>query len=309
MKETALDRVSRALNLIPFIAGNPGLSIAQIAERFNSTPVQISKDLSLLHMCGLPGYTHLELLDIDYEDPDYVEVTDAQVLDQPRSLTQIEALTLVLGLQLLSEIAKEPAERESISELQKRLGKLIGEEFTRSVTIADGVIESPVVKDLRDAISNSHIVSITYNSASSDTITSRKIFPIDLFFKDGVGYLQAALVDGLEYRTFRVDRILEFEIEASDQEFISKLKEPDFAQREIEIEMGEDGIFFLEKHNEIVTSSREADGTFFITLKVSSLDWIKRVICSWPSRITVVKPLDLAEVVHEITRSTLENYS
>ena len=59
MKETALDRVSRALNLIPFIAANPGLSILQIAERFDSTPAQISKDLTLLHMCGLPVYTHL----------------------------------------------------------------------------------------------------------------------------------------------------------------------------------------------------------------------------------------------------------
>ena len=73
--------------------------------------------------------------------------------------------------------------------------------------------------------------------------------------------------------------------------------------------MGEDGIFFLEKHNEIVTSFREVEGNLYISLQVSSLEWIKRVICSWPSRITVTKPLDLAEVVHEITRDTLENYS
>ena len=167
MKETALDRVARALNLIPFIAGNPGLSITQIAERFKSTPAQISKDLTLLHMCGLPGYSHLELLDIKYDDPEFVEVTDAQVLDQPRSLTQIEALTLVLGLQLLSEIATDPAEKANISNLQNRLSKIIGEDFARSISISDGVVESPMVKEIREAISRYQFIScLLYTSPS-----------------------------------------------------------------------------------------------------------------------------------------------
>ena len=73
--------------------------------------------------------------------------------------------------------------------------------------------------------------------------------------------------------------------------------------------MGEDGLFFLEKHNEIVTSSKEVNGTFFLTLKVNSSDWIKRVISSWPGRITVVKPVDLAQEIDEITRTALLNYS
>jgi len=309
MKETALDRVARALNLIPFIAGNPGLSITQIAERFKSTPAQISKDLTLLHMCGLPGYSHLELLDIKYDDPEFVEVTDAQVLDQPRSLTQIEALTLVLGLQLLSEIATDPAEKANISNLQNRLSKIIGEDFARSISISDGVVESPMVKEIREAISRYQFISITYNSASSDSITTREVFPLDLFFKDGIGYLQAVLPTGDELRTFRVDRIINLSAGTIDSEFATRMRTPEAKERVVEIEMGEDGIFFLEKHNEIVTSFREVEGNLYISLQVSSLEWIKRVICSWPSRIKVIKPLDLAEVVHEITRDTLKNYS
>ena len=101
MPESAIDRVSRALDLIPFLVANPGLSISEIAQEFSSTEAQISSDLSLLHMCGLPGYSHLELLDISYEDPEFIEVVDPQVLDKPRSLTSIEAMSLVLGLQVL----------------------------------------------------------------------------------------------------------------------------------------------------------------------------------------------------------------
>ena len=309
MKETALDRVSRALNLIPFIAANPGLSIVQIAERFDSTPAQISKDLTLLHMCGLPGYTHLELLDIDYEDPEYVSVLDPQVLDHPRSLSQTEALTLMLGLELLSEIAKDPTEREAISKLQERISKIIGEDFARAITIADGVVESPIMKDLELAISDSRFIQITYNSASSDTVTTRTVFPTDLFFKDGIGYIQALMKDSVEMRTFRIDRIIELELGESDPTFAEHSHSSSNAEIEIEIEMGGDGIFFLEKHNEIVTSSKEVNGTFFLNLQVNSSDWIKRVISSWPGRITVVKPVDLAKEIEEITRAALQNYS
>ena len=309
MKETALDRVERALNLIPFISSNPGLSITQIAERFGSTPTQISKDLTLLHMCGLPGYTHLELLDIDYEDPEFIQVTDAQVLDHPRSLTQLESLTLVLGLQLLAELAKDPQERESIIALQSRLSSMIGDEVKNSITITDGLLETPIVKEIQVAISQSRVITFTYDSASSDTINSRRVFPLEILFKDGIGYLQAANPETLEIRTFRVDRIIEMTVGEVDAEIHSRLSAPTHSEIEIEIEMGEDGLFFLEKHNEIVTSYQEAAGQFHITLAVSSPDWIKRVIASWPSRIKVVKPLDLAEVIEEIARQTLDNYS
>ena len=166
-----------------------------------------------------------------------------------------------------------------------------------------------MVKEIREAISRYQFISITYNSASSDSITTREVFPLDLFFKDGIGYLQAVLPTGDELRTFRVDRIINLSAGAIDSEFATRMRTPEAKEQVIEIEMGEDGIFFLEKHNEIVTSFREVEGNLYISLQVSSLEWIKRVICSWPSRIKVIKPLDLAEVVHEITRDTLKNYS
>ena len=50
MAETALERTSRALDLIPFVAANPGLSIEELAIKFESTPSQIFKDLEMLFM-------------------------------------------------------------------------------------------------------------------------------------------------------------------------------------------------------------------------------------------------------------------
>jgi proteasome accessory factor C len=310
VREGALDRVARALNLIPFITHNPGLSVVQIAERFNSTPAQISKDLSLLHMCGLPGYSHLELLDIDYEDPEYVSVTDAQVLDQPRSLTQVEALTLVLGLQALSELSTNPEERLAITNLQSRIGALYENQISAQITISDAVVESPVIAEVDRAIREKRFVTIEYNSASSDSLTTRTIFPLDLFYLNGIAYLHAIGVAEGEERTFRIDRIQNYSTGEIDAEFANGFTSRNHASdhKEVQIEMGEDGLFFIEKHNEIVTSSNEVGGIYQITLTVTPGEWILRTLLAWPSPITVVQPASLSQQLRERIAGTLANY-
>ncbi len=310
MNENALDRVSRALNLIPFILNNQGLSIQQLAQRFNSTPAQISKDLSLLHMCGLPGYTHLELLNIDFEDPENVAVNDPQVLDQPRSLTQVEALTLVLGLQLLSELSTQENERAAITALKERISALLGEEISTRITIADGVNESPLAKTISDAIAEGRYLTVQYNSATSDTITTRRILPLEITYLEGSGYIHAFQMDANELRTFRLDRILKLEVGESDPEFKAGLTQERSLEGalEIELEMGPDGLFFIEKHNEIVTSSREVGDRFFISVKVGSIEWITRTLLAWHTKISVISPPQLVQSLRNKISNTLANY-
>ena len=310
MNENALDRVSRALNLIPFILNNQGLSIQQLAQRFNSTPAQISKDLSLLHMCGLPGYTHLELLNIDFEDPEHVAVNDPQVLDQPRSLTQVEALTLVLGLQLLAELSTQESERSAIIALKQRISNQLGEEISARITIADGVNESPLAKTITDAITESRYLTVQYNSATSDTITTRKLMPLEITYLEGSGYIHAYQMDANELRTFRLDRIWKLEAGDSDPDFKASLTQERSLEGalEVELEMGPDGLFFIEKHNEIVTSSLEVGDRFFISIKVGSNEWITRTLLAWHSKISVISPPELVQSLHNRTSNTLANY-
>lgn len=310
MSESALDRVARALDLIPFIAQNPGLSVVQIAQRFNTTPTQISKDLSLLHMCGLPGYSHLELLDIDYEDPNYISVTEAQVLDQPRSLTQMEALTLMLGLNLLADLSSASEEKEVITGLQQRLKTIYGESLDQSISTTDAIIESPLASEILSAIANEQFLTLTYNSATSDSITVREVFPISIRYLHGVGYLKAISVSQGEDRTFRLDRIVSIEKGREEPNYSKNFTLTDFnsSDETVEIEMGHDGLFFAEKHSAIVTSFQEVDGGLRISLSVGAGEWIARTLISWPTKIAVIRPLELGQRIQERISGTLENY-
>jgi len=55
-------RTARLLDLVPYLNSNQGISIKDLATDFGVSTAQINSDLTTLWMCGLPGYTPLELI-------------------------------------------------------------------------------------------------------------------------------------------------------------------------------------------------------------------------------------------------------
>ena len=126
MAEAAAKRALRLLDLMPFLTSHPGISTAEVADEFGVEKEQVIKDLALLHMCGLPGYTPLELIDISYDDG-IVHVRDPQNLDRPRNLTLAEVLIVRIALQaLLDYLPPENATREEILSLDRKLRASFG---------------------------------------------------------------------------------------------------------------------------------------------------------------------------------------
>ena len=65
------------------------------------------KDLSLLWMCGLPGYTPGDLIDVDVEaaaETGEIIISNADAQAAPLRLTADEAASLVVGLRLLRDL-------------------------------------------------------------------------------------------------------------------------------------------------------------------------------------------------------------
>jgi proteasome accessory factor C len=292
MPESALDRVSRALDLIPFLVANPGLSISGIAQEFSSTAVQISNDLSLLHMCGLPGYSHLELLDISYEDPEFIEVVDPQVLDKPRSLTSNEAMSLVLGLQVLKQMASNPEQAKAIGELSVRISSKLDSEILSKVLVNEAVVGGETASVINTALRSTRSIVFTYYSAISDLTQVREVWPQELSFRNGIGYLKAATPGKAEYRTFRLDRISEV-----------RLGEPfSLPAHQIALEssyspvikIGAYGFFFGELHRDVISEITREGENYLLTFDGVNSDWLLRTLVGIPGKVEVVDPPELA---------------
>jgi proteasome accessory factor C len=97
MADNAAQRALRTMDLIPYILENPGITTTELAEKFNTTQKQIEKDLQLIFLCGLPGYTPYELIDLTFEDG-IVSVIEPQVLNKPRKFSSSEMVVIKLGL-------------------------------------------------------------------------------------------------------------------------------------------------------------------------------------------------------------------
>ena len=95
-----LMRASRLLNLVPFLTAHQGIDIDLLGREFHVSKSELLEDLNTLWMCGLPGYTPLELMDLAFESG-FVTIRNAQELQKPRSLNKDEAVALLLGLDYL----------------------------------------------------------------------------------------------------------------------------------------------------------------------------------------------------------------
>jgi proteasome accessory factor C len=304
-------RTARLLDLVPYLNTHQGIAVQDLAKEFGVSPSQIQADLTTLWMCGLPGYTPLELMDLEFESG-YVTIRNAETLSKPRSISFQEGLALMLGLVLLQQ--RIPTERadllQHIESLSDRISSKMG--VPKALNLAQE-IKPEIALPLLSAVSSSKDVQISYHSLYSDEITTRTVTPHNVFEENGVSYLQAYCFKAESRRTFRLDRILAITTLASSLtgekerdnktggigekiSFSIKIKNP---TREIVERFDLSGLLKVgDGHNEQI-----------FNLSSYSQEWIQRAISAMGSDVELVTPSPLrGEIVRRATL-LLERYT
>ena len=200
-----LARTARLLDLVPYINTHQGIALKELAQHFEVTPAQMNADLMTLWMCGLPGYTHLELMNLDFESG-FVSIGNASTLSKPRAITFQECVALLLGLDLIA--SSLPSDRQDLltaaESLRKRLTDILGLPIKLSVV---GSTSGAVATAIAQAIETNSGLKIRYHSLYKDQVTERTVVPLNLYESDNHQYMHAFCSTAKDYREFRVDRI------------------------------------------------------------------------------------------------------
>ena len=187
MVNPASNRALRAMDLIPYVLENPGVSTTELAQNFSVSVKQIEEDLSLIFMCGLPGYTPYDLIDLVFEDG-VVSVIDPQVLTKPRNFSKTEHVAVVLGLEILkSLIPDNPDYQARILQVLNKINK--------SIPNVEVIIKKEksfqYFEIINQAIKMKQILKIVYNTDSKDEQKARSIAPLRMYLQSAQAYCVA----------------------------------------------------------------------------------------------------------------------
>lgn len=204
---TATGRLRRLLTLVPFVLSHQGVTVAEAAARFGVSERELIDDLNLLFVCGLPGYSHMELIEVSYESGE-VFIRNADVISAPMRLHRDEALTLLLGLHVIEQLA-DADQREAIADLRAKI--LAGStESLESASSRIAILPEQTIAvgaTVAEALNRQRRLLISYYVPSRDEVTEREVDPISIASIEGSRYLRAWCRSAEGLRHFRLDRI------------------------------------------------------------------------------------------------------
>jgi proteasome accessory factor C len=298
-QESGLARTARLLDLVPYLTTHQGIAISELAKTFNATVKEITDDLNTLWMCGLPGYTPLELIDLEFESG-FVSIRNAETLAAPRALDRAEALSIYMGLDLLSaELGG------SNGSLVTQITKLQEQLRSQLISAPQVQIEASLASELRAlilrAIRRRGWLEITYHSAANDQVTKRQVAPYELSQSGSHEYLQGYCDNAKAIRNFRADRIVAVS-EIADQLWPSNQLAANDEAIEYEVKVHAASRQVLEVLPQISANSATA------TIQGYSAPWISRAILSLAGQVEAIAPTQIRAAVHARAMAALENY-
>ena len=298
-QESGLARTARLLDLVPYLTTHQGIAISELAATFNTTVKEITDDLNTLWMCGLPGYTPLELIDLEFESG-FVSIRNAETLAAPRALDRAEALSIYMGLDLLSA-ELEKSNSSLVSEIQN-----LQEQLRSQLISAPQVqIEASLASELRAlilrAIRRRGWLEITYHSAANDQVSTRQVAPYELSQSGSHEYLQGYCDSAKAVRNFRADRIVKIK-EIPDQLWPTNQVVTKDEAIEYEVKVHSASRQVLEVLPQVAPGSSTA------SIQGYSTQWISRAIISLAGQVEAVAPSEIRAAVHARAKAALGNY-
>lgn len=302
-------RFARILKMVPFLSTHQGISIKEACEIFEVSERDLIADLNLLWVCGLPGYSHLELIDVEF-DGGYISISNAYPLSRPRKLTYEESSVLIVALNSLL-LNVDSQSKEQIVNLIAKFVK-ISERVDPIVSIDVSTLAMlPEMQLIDKAITDQLQLSIDYYSPTTDSLTSRVIAPVE-YLEDSTGkrYVYAWCYAAEDFRQFKLERIRAVKNtneKAVKFEIPSKLMRSE--KNSVELELNEKALWFAEEWGIQNLERNLAKQGFIGTVNLHNHEWAIRAVLALGGELRIPKDALLKQEIAARAAAALANYS
>jgi len=303
VKQIQDSQVNRLLDLVPYLIANQGIALEQIAKDFQISKADVLDDLNTLWMCGLPGYTALELIDLSFESG-YVSIRNAEVLSKPRKLTTIEVGSIIIGLCILRE-SYSPSD-DQVQAIEVLISRLTKKSKVTAPVALSGIVSNELRTVVNSAIATKKNLIISYHSFSRDEVKRRVITPFSIKHDETYEYVESFCHLAQDFRSFRLDRILHGEVSAGIGNEIRRIEHAKDDHIEVHIKIQSNSRKITETFN--IKSAEEFHQGDVIKSSIYNMEWIIRTISSLKSSAIVIQPLDVRSQVQLRAKKALDLY-
>ncbi|GLW08172.1 protein pafC [Microtetraspora sp. NBRC 13810] len=316
---SSTDRLPRLLALVPYLMSHPGAQVPEVAKVFGLTEKQLIDDLQLVWMCGLPGHTPGDLIDVSWDGGEIL-IDNADTIARPLRLAVDEASALLVALRMLLEFPQfaEVGDHDALARVIAKLERAAGEGAAAVSSLV--AVEMDAAPDALAAVNEGlragRRLSLSYYVPGRDEVTPREVDPMRLVVADGRSYLEGWCYRADAVRLFRLDRMLEVRIlpeaadppaEAEPLDVARGVFRPSATDELVELEVTPAGRWVAEYYPcEEVTEL--GDGRLRVTLRARDQGWLVRLALRLGDTGRVVAPASLADAVKERACAALARY-
>ncbi|GAA3102190.1 helix-turn-helix transcriptional regulator [Streptosporangium carneum] len=310
------DRLPRLLALVPYLMSHPGAQVPEVAKVFGLSEKQLIDDLQLVWMCGLPGHTPGDLIDVSWDGGEII-IDNAETIARPLRLGVDEASALLVALRMLAELP-EFGERDALTRVIAKFEQAAGEGAAAvSSQVAVEVDATPdALPTVKEALRRGRRLSLRYYVPGRDEVTPREVDPMRLVVVDGRSYLSGWCYRAEAVRLFRLDRVLTVEIldvaadppaDATPDEVTPGVFRPSPTDELVELELTPAGRWVAEYYP-CEQAQELGEGRMRVALRARDQDWLVRLALRLGDTGRVLSPASLAESVRQAAASALNRY-
>lgn len=307
----AAERVSGLLVMLPWLVERKRVKLAQMAEQFKMSEADLTDDLMMAAVCGVPPYSPDALIDV-FIDEDEVVAEVPLLFSRPLRLNTAEVFALTsmgkAALQLPGATATGPLATALI-----KLGRLLPS--------AQDLIEidlKPVahVAAFTEAVESGEQLVITYFSPARAERSERTITPRKVFEDGGHWYVAADDDRSGERRVFRIDRVEVLEHTSSFSRNTTAppagdtFDEGDWfsdSLQQVTLRVQPRARWVVESYP-YIERTKNIDGSVDITMAVSSEHWLGRLLLRAGTNVVVLEPRELRDIGQRTAIEVLNRY-
>lgn len=317
MSESATDRLSRLLAMVPWLVSHQGVSLPHAAAEFGVDERQLVKDLELLFVCGLPGHLPDDLIEADWEDG-FVYVANADAISRPLRLGVDEALALIVGLRTLADVPGL-GDRDALTRALAKLEAAAGSAGAPASSVRvdlDRSVDAVVLRTAEEAVRLHRRLHLNYLVPHRDETTERDVDPMRVLHLEGRWYLEGWCHRAEGVRMFRLDRVVEATLldvdgtpppSARSRDLDAALFAPGPNDHVVTLALRPSARWVVDYYpvEEVV---EDGAGGLVVTLRTGDLAWLRQLVLRLAGTGRVLDPTGLADDVRHTALKALGAY-